>query len=82
MTQEERDDSSKIDENIAFGQLGWGGFDKVMRHLSQCNEILHLCYYVSDEKELCFPPVKKYIKHIVWNVNTCSGLFSTDIHTV
>lgn len=23
MTQEERDDSSKIDENIAFGQLGW-----------------------------------------------------------
>lgn len=24
MTQEEKDDSSKIDENIAFGQLGWG----------------------------------------------------------
>lgn len=24
MTEEEREDSSKIDENIAFGQLGWG----------------------------------------------------------
>lgn len=30
MTQEERDDSSKIDENIAFGQLGWGSCHSVL----------------------------------------------------
>lgn len=42
MTQEERDDSSKIDENIAFGQLGTFTHNMLAFGLSKklCNDFL------------------------------------------
>lgn len=60
MTQKERDDISKIDENIAFGQLGWGGFDFsiiqfsiiVMRCYTWVNAILYrirIVYWITNK---------------------------------